>query len=370
MRIAIVGPSYPYKGGIPAHTTELAHRLAAAGHDVVIESWAAQYPAFLYPGDSQTTDEPDGVPFRPTRRTLSWRRPDSWWRVGRRLRDRDLVVLTLVAPVQSPPYRVLLRALGRGPRTVGLCHNVLPHERRSVDERLIRSFLGRVGSVLVHTEPQATQARTLTDRQVLVATMPPHVLAGGGGSAPAPADAATDAPTGAGPVHRRLLFFGLVRPYKGLDVLIRALAAGPPGVSLLVAGEFWGGTGETERLAAELGVADRLTLRPGYVPAAAVPALFTEVDALVLPYRAATASQNAWVAFEHGVPVISTRAGTLAEQVTDGVDGILAEPDDVADLTAALTRFYTPGMPEKLRAGVKPLDAEPVWQAYLATLTR
>jgi glycosyltransferase involved in cell wall biosynthesis len=171
-------------------------------------------------------------------------------------------------------------------------------------------------------------------------------------------------------VHRRLLFFGLVRPYKGLDVLIRALAAGPPGVSLLVAGEFWGGTGETERLAAELGVADRLTLRPGYVPAAAVPALFTEVDALVLPYRAATASQNAWVAFEHGVPVISTRAGTLAEQVTDGVDGILAEPDDVADLTAALTRFYTPGMPEKLRAGVKPLDAEPVWQAYLATLTR
>jgi glycosyltransferase involved in cell wall biosynthesis len=360
VRIAIVGPSHPYKGGIAAHTTELAHWLSRAGHDVVIESWAAQYPGFLYPGGSQTVDTPEGEPFPAVRRTLSWRRPDSWWRVGRRLGDRDLVVLTMVVSVQAPPYLVLLRALGGRARTVALCHNVLPHERRAVDQRLVRSVLRRVDAVLVHTEPQAAQARELTDRPVRVATMAPHVLAGAGaagGGAAAPV-----------PVRRRLLFFGMVRPYKGLDVLLRALAAGPPDVSLLVAGEFWGGAGETERLLAELGIADRVTLRPGYVPAAAVPALFADVDALVLPYRSATASQNAWVAFEHGVPVISTRAGTLAEQVTDGVDGLLAEPDDVADLAAALRRFYTPGVPERLRAAVKPLDAEPVWRRYIDTL--
>jgi glycosyltransferase involved in cell wall biosynthesis len=364
VRIAIVGPSYPYKGGIAAHTTELAYRLAAAGHDVVVESWAEQYPARLYPGGSQTTDSPDGVPFDPVRSTLSWRRPASWWRVGRRLRDRDLVVLTMVTPLQAPPYLALLRALrpahGARVRTVALCHNVVPHERRALDGRLSRSVLRRVDAVLVHTEPEAAQARKLTDRPVRVATMAPHALAGGGGAVPAGGQPP--------PVHRRLLFFGMVRPYKGLDVLLRALAAGPAGVSLLVAGDFWGGTGETERLVALLGLADRVTLRAGYVPSAAVPALFTEVDALVLPYRSATASQNAWVAFEHGVPVISTRAGTLAEQVTDGVDGILAAPDDVADLAAALRRFYAPGMPEKLRAAVKPLDAEPVWARYLATL--
>ncbi len=363
MRIAIVGPTYPYKGGIPAHTTELAHRLTAAGHDVVIESWAAQYPAFLYPGDTQTTDVPDGRPFQPVRSTMSWRRPDSWWRVGRRLRDRELVVLTMVTSLQSPPYRVLSRALGNRPRTVALCHNVLPHERRRVDEPLTRQFLRRVGSVLVHTEAQARQARELTSRPVRVATMPPHVLAGA-----AAAGAADGAPAEVPPVHRRLLFFGVIRPYKGLDVLLRAMAAGPPDVSLTVAGEFWSDQAETERLIAELGLTGRVTLRPGYLPAAEVPELFTGVDALVLPYRSATASQNAWVAFEHGVPVISTRAGTLGEQVTDGVDGVLAEPDDVADLTAALHRFYAPGMPEKLRAGVKPLDAEPLWARYVATL--
>jgi glycosyltransferase involved in cell wall biosynthesis len=147
--------------------------------------------------------------------------------------------------------------------------------------------LSHVDAVLVHTEAQAARARALTGRPVRVATMAPHL----------PAARRTCAPGAAVPVYRRLLFFGMVRPYKGLDVLLRALAAGPPDVSLLVAGEFWGGTGEARRLVAELGLAGRVTLRPGYVPAAAVPGLFAEVDALVLPYRTATASQNAWVAF-------------------------------------------------------------------------
>jgi glycosyltransferase involved in cell wall biosynthesis len=363
VRVAVVGPSYPYKGGIAAHTTELARQFAdrvGPGHEVVIESWAAQYPAFLYPGGRQTVDSADGPAFGAVRRTLSWRRPDTWWRVGRRLRERDLVVLTMVTPVQVPAYLVLLRALRGRARTVALCHNVLPHERRSVDEALVGAVLRRVDAVLVHSAAQAEQARALTDRPVLVATMPPHLPAAGRrpqeSSEPAPAPL------------RRLLFFGMVRPYKGLDVLLRALAVGPQDVSLVVAGEFWGGTGHTERLVADLGLTDRVTLRPGYVPAAEVPALFAGVDALVQPYRSGTASQNAWIAFEHGAPVIATRAGTLADQVTDGVDGILAEPDDVDDLAAALRRFYAPGVPERLRAAVKPLDADPLWQRYLDTL--
>jgi glycosyltransferase involved in cell wall biosynthesis len=369
VRAAIVGPSHPYKGGIAAHTTELARQLAervgdpGGGRAVVIESWAAQYPSILYPGGSQTVDNADGPRFGAVRRTLSWRRPDTWWRVGRRLRDRDLVVLTMVTPVQVPPYLVLLRALGPGVRTVALCHNVLPHERRAVDAVLVRAVLRRVDAVLVHSEPQAAQARALTTRPVRIATMPPHLP-----TTIVPVGDRVAADPAAGPVHRRLLFFGMVRPYKGLDVLLRALAAGPADVSLVVAGEFWGGIAETERLISELGLTGRVSVRAGYVPAAAVPALFAEADALVLPYREGTASQNAWIAFEHGVPVIATRAGTLAEQVTDGVDGILAEPGDVADLAAALRRFYAPGVPERLRAAVKPLDADPLWQRYLDTL--
>lgn len=357
MRIAIVGPAFPYKGGGAHHTTELAHRLAAAGHDPVIESWRAQYPAFLYPGQ-QTISEPEGEPFADTRRRLDWRRPDGWWRVGRSLRAYDLVVLAVLSPVQVPAYRGILAGLGRRAPVVALCHNVLPHERKPYDRPLMKALLSRVDGVLVHSEQQAELARGLTSRPVRVAEMPAHLPAKAGPSGRAPHTAGA---------ARRLLFFGIVRPYKGLDVLLRALAT-TDDVSLTVAGEFWGGLDDTRALISDLGLTGRVDLRPGYVPAADVPGLFADADALVLPYRTATASQNVWMAHEYGVPVIATRVGGFADQVRDGVDGLVCEPGDVGSLADALKRFYAPGEPERLRAAVDPVDHGPVWNAYLDAL--
>ena len=166
----------------------------------------------------------------------------------------------------------------------------------------------------------------------------------------------------------RLLFFGIVRPYKGLDVLLRALAQAPAHVTLTVAGEFWGDSTELDNLIAELGLADRVTLRPGYVPADQIPALFGAADALVMPYREATASQNALLAFAHGVPVITTTAGALAEPVRDGVDGLTCAPGDAEDLLRALKEISDPQTAQRLRAGVRPVDPEPGWAAYLRVL--
>ncbi|WP_188191222.1 glycosyltransferase family 4 protein [Nonomuraea sp. SYSU D8015] len=350
MRIAIVGPTYPYKGGGAQHTTELAHRLSALGHDVVIESWRAQYPSFLYPGQ-QTISAPEGTPYPKTVRRLDWRRPDGWVAAGRRMRSADLVVLAVLSPVQVPAYLGILYGIGRKVRTIALCHNVLPHERKPYDEPLMKALLKRVDGVLTHSEQQAALARGLTGKPVSVAALPPHL----------PSTTAERSSQ----VHRRLLFFGIVRPYKGLDLLLRAL---PDGVSLTVAGEFWGGLDETKALIGELGIADRVDLRPGYVAAEDVPKLFAAADALVLPYRTATASQNVWLGHEHGVPVIATRVGALADHVTDGVDGLLVEPGDVGALRDAIERFYASGEPERLRSGVKAVDPEPFWSAYAGTL--
>ncbi len=370
MRIAIVGPTHPYKGGIAQHTTELARRLTARGHQVEIASWSAQYPARLYPGQ-QKVDTAEMEPFAATSYPLSWRRPDSWARLGRRLRrDADAVVLVVVTPIQAPAYLGILAGLGhtrarpagrparvRGPRVLALCHNVLPHERRVVDEPLIRAVLRRADAVLVHTEAQAGVARDLTPAPVAVAAMAPHGV--GVGSASPPPVVTDD------PVRRRLLFFGLVRPYKGLDVLLRALAAGPPDVALTVAGEFWGGVDATRALITELGLDGRVELRPGYVPTADVPGLFAAADALVLPYRAGTASQNVDVAHLNGRPVVATRVGTLGGSVRDGVDGLLVAPDDVDALAAALRRLYEPGVLAGLRAQVVPPDSDGAWKPYL-----
>ena len=359
MRIAIVGPAFPYKGGGAHHTTELAHRLAAEGHEVTLESWKAQYPSFLYPGE-QTISTPEGVPFAGTRRALAWYRPDGWFRTGRRLRSFDLVVLVVLSPVQIPAYLVMARALGRGgPRLVALCHNVLPHERKPYDVPLMRRLLRRADGALVHSAQQARLARDLApDTPVLTADLPAHLPTPPGGTPVVVPDAE---PAG------NLLFFGMVRPYKGLDVLLRALAR-VEGITLTVAGEFWGGVDETRSLISTLGLSDRVTLRPGYVPASDVPGLFADADALVLPYRSATASQNVFMAYEHGIPVIATRAGTLADHVREGIDGVVCDPDDVDSLTDALRRFYAPGEPTRLRAGVKPVDAEPHWALYLEQL--
>jgi glycosyltransferase involved in cell wall biosynthesis len=408
VRIALVGPAHPYKGGGARHTTELAHRLAAAGHDVVIESWRAQYPAWLYPGQ-QLLDVPEGEPYPRTRRRLAWYRPDGWLAEGRRLASADLVVFALLTPLQVPAYLTILASLRRAsdplqpllprrPRTVVICHNVLPHERRLGDMALTRALLSRVDTVLVHSPAQAIQARDLVPAaSVVTAQMPPHLplyCLGGddppqtppahGGAArplvpPGPADGGAARPLvppgpadgGTAPIAPwagRLLFFGIVRPYKGLDVLLRALAGGPPNLTLTVAGEFWGGTGETENLVAELRIADRVRLRPGYVPASEIPALFAAADALVLPYREATASQNALLAFAHGVPVITTTAGALADLVRDGVDGLTCAPGDVADLARVLREISVPETARRLRAGVTATDPAPCWADYLKAL--
>lgn len=360
MKIAIIGPAHPYKGGGARHTTELAHRLAAAGHDVIIESWHAQYPQRLYPGQ-QTVDVPEGEPYPRTRRRLAWYRPDGWLAEGRRLRHADLVVFVLLTPIQVPPYLVIMSTLGRTKTTV-ICHNVLPHERRPVDVPLVRALLTRAGTVVTHSAAQAAQAKDMAPgATVRTVAMPPHL------PATAPIRHTERGRVPAYP-HCRLLFFGIVRPYKGLDLLLRALAQAPPHVTLTVAGEFWGGTEATEKLIADLGLAGRVALRPGYVPADQIPALFAAADALVLPYREATASQNALLAFAHGIPVVTTTAGALAEPVRDGVDGLTCAPGDVQDLLRVLTAISDPRTLSRLRAGVPAVDPDPAWAAYLRAL--
>jgi glycosyltransferase involved in cell wall biosynthesis len=397
VKIALVGPAHPYKGGGARHTTELAHRLAAAGHDVIIESWRAQYPARLYPGQ-QTVDVPEGAPYPRTRRRLAWYRPDGWLAEGRRLQVADLVVFAYLTPLQAPSYLAIMSRLG-GTKTAVICHNVLPHERRPGDVPLTRALLSRADTVITHSAAQAAQARALAPgATVRTVTMPPHLPASlpqnqgaerAGLSAPAPAPlpalaspstpagspalgkplAPADSPApGSSATPTRLLFFGIVRPYKGLDVLLRALAQAPAHVTLTVAGEFWGDSTEMDNLITELGLAGRVTLRPGYVPADQIPALFGTADALVMPYREATASQNALLAFSHGVPVITTTAGALAEAVRDGVDGLTCAPGDTEDLLRVLIQISDAETARRLRAGIRPVDPEPGWAAYLRVL--
>ena len=167
MRIAPVGPAYPDKGGAARHTTELAYRLAAAGHNVVIESWRA-------PGAAGG----DGEEYPRTYRRLAWYRPDGWIAAGRRLRSADLVVFVLPSQAQVPSYLSVLTALALGPdrpRTALICHTALPAAERG-GPGLTRTLLARTDTVIVHSAAQAAQARALAPEvPIVIARMPPHL---------------------------------------------------------------------------------------------------------------------------------------------------------------------------------------------------
>lgn len=369
LKLALVGPTHPYKGGVATHTTTLAHHLADGGHDVTLVSWSHLYPARLYPGEQAVPGgTPDVPPFPRTIRALSWARPDTWVRTGRRLRGFDAVVVVHVVPAVVPAHLALLRAAGvrRGgadrpsapgrPRAVVLAHNVLPHEPMPGDRALVRALLAQADAVLVHSAEQRRVAHDLGAARVSVAELPPHL----------PGGSATERTPYAGPP--RLLALGMVRDYKGVDVLVKALAQ-VPDVTLTIAGELWGESGRrVQALAADPRVRGRVTVQAGYVPSDQLAALLARHDVLALTYRSATASQNALLGHAHGLPVLASDVGTFADDVTDGVDGLLVPPGDEAALVSALHRLRRPEVLHRLQEGVHTPDLSSPWAHYLGVL--
>lgn len=360
LRIAVVGPTHPIKGGVAVHTTELAHHLGAAGHDVTLVSWSQLYPARLYPGETTVpNDKPEVSPYPRTVRPLHWASPLSWRRTGKQLAAYDLIVLVHVIPQIVPAHLTLVRAVtggARRPRVVGLVHNVLPHETRPGDERLMRAFLSRVDAVLVHTRQQANVATALGADIVKVAPLPPHL----------PGGPPTRREPYAGPA--RLVALGIVRAYKGLDRLLRALAEAP-GPTLTIAGEVWGDLGEELRaLAADPRLTGRVGFQEGYVPAAEIAPLLARHDVMALTYTSATASQNAILGHAHGLAVLATAVGSFPHDVRDGVDGLLVPAGDHGALVAALTRLADPDEVARLRAAAPEVNLSGPWAEYVGAL--
>jgi glycosyltransferase involved in cell wall biosynthesis len=323
VRISYVGPVPPFRGGISQHGALLVGALREAGHQVDVYSWAAQYPRFLYPGDPYAP----GPPFPGARFVLRWWNPVSWARVGRAARAADAIVFPWVTPFQALAYRTLLAAAGRT-RSVAVVHNPIPHEERALDERLTRLALGGVSGALAPPGPAADDLRRLLPGVPVVGLAIPPLIK------------LEPTPLPPGPPWR-LLFFGFVRPYKGLELALDAVATllqRQVPVELTVAGLFWGPVEPWGQRVADAGLDAHVSLRPGYVPDPKVQELFASHHVVLVPYRTAPQSAIVPLAYAAGRPVAATRAGGLAVQVVEGVTGALAPPDDAAGLADAVER--------------------------------
>ena len=351
-RWTLVGPAWPFRGGIAHFQLATARALAERGHEVGAVTFRRQYPERLFPGTSQFDDGPPPPDRPPAPRLLDPLDPRTWFRAARHVSggSAEVAVLMVWMPFFAPMLGVVARRLrGRGVTVLAVVHNAIPHERRPGDRMLTRWMLSACDGLLAMSAAVAADTRQLAPAVPLAVV--PHPVYDGFGEPVARAEARTalalppDAPT--------FLFFGFIRRYKGLHVLLDAwprVVRQVPDARLVIAGEFYADEDALHQQIAALGGSVRLDA--DYIPDSHVPLYFGAADAVVQPYLRATQSGVAQIAFHFGRPVITTDVGGLAEIVPDGRGGLVVPPDDPAALAAALVRFAEEDLGPALEAGV------------------
>ncbi len=363
VRIALLGPLAPWRGGISQYLGMLGESLSRRA-EVRGYTFTLQYPDFLFPGESQK--DPDAPrPRFPVEATLSTIDPLSWRRTAAALEKfaPGAVILKWWLPQFGPAFAGSVAALRkRGTRVVLVCDNLIPHEGRLFDRQLTRWMLKHSDGYLVMSKSVERDLEAMKPgaprRHV------PHPL-----YAQFDRGRYTRASARAklGLEGEVVLFFGYVRHYKGLDTLLAAwpkVRAARP-ATLVVAGELYEDDAPYRCLASAAGDSVRMLMR--YVPDDEVEALFKAADVVVLPYRSATQSGVTHVAYALGVPVITTDVGGLAESVAEGETGLIVPPEDPEALARAIVRYFAEGLAPSLRAGVERLRAAHSWEALAAS---
>ena len=356
--LVLVGPTHPHTGGIAQHTTRLALELEKRGKTVVVESWLHQYPNFLYPASSRVPDDdPEIGVARHVAEKLSWFSPLSWWLSGRRSRNTGTIAVSVPTPLHAIVYTVLFWGAGNRPKRLGIIHNVLPHESVFGAVWLMKILLRQLDLVVVHNDEAAAQVARISQgiTQVIVRKLP----------SPWTAPALTTRALRLPGTPLRILFFGTVRPYKGLDVLLNAVSR-VPNSELFVAGEFWEKREHYDQLIARLGIAQRVNIRSEYIKAKDFSSVFSHADVLVLPYKSASGSIVRELGFDFGLAVIASDVGSLGEDIIPGQNGEVVPAGDISALAQVLEGLTDPGQLEKLKAGARNLqvDRKKLWSAY------
>ncbi len=344
MKVALVGPVYPYRGGIAHYTTLLHQALVAQGAEVLLISFKRQYPAWLFPGRSDRDPSEKGTAIPEARYWIDSLNPFSWLATFSRLRRflPELLVLQWWTSFWAPVWLVLggLTRLFLQVPIVIICHNVLPHEAKVWDRWLTRMVLGLAGRLIVQSEAERRKVLQLLPKMdVAVVSHPVYPMFAQG----RPERAEARQQLGLAAEGKILLFFGMVREYKGLADALRALPdirAVFSDVTLLVAGEFWGDKGQYLALIERLKLKEAVVIRDAYVPDEEAALYFAAADLLVAPYRRATGSGVVQAAAGCGLPVIASAA--LAAGLSLGAGKVPPEipTGDPAALAQAINRFF------------------------------
>lgn len=321
--------------------------------ELLTVSFSRQYPEWLFPGESDKDPAFNNQPLPGVEYILDSINPLTWRAAARRI--EQFRPAALVVPwwtfYWSICYRYIAGQLQRtGIPVIFFCHNVMDHESAYWKKQLTRSVLKRGSAYLAHTETEREHLQTLLDNpQVLVH---PHPIY-------------DQFPISRNSLPRRaaceLLFFGFIRKYKGLDILIRALSQlKDRDIVITVAGECWGDIKEYRQLAEEYSVAPMIDFQTRYHTESESAELFSRADIVVLPYLNATGSGVIPLAYHYGKPVVATRVGGLPDVIEQGITGMLAEPNNPEALANAIRQACSSDWPE-LQEGIQRLRKQLTW---------
>ncbi|MBR6899689.1 MAG: glycosyltransferase [Bacteroidales bacterium] len=370
MKVIILGPAWPYRGGIAAFNERLARQYQAEGHEVEAVTFTLQYPSFLFPGTTQYSTDPAPEGLKITRK-LNSINPFSWLSTGRYIRRQrpDLVLSAFWLPFMAPAMGTALRrAKRKGMRRVSILHNLIPHEHRPGDKLFSRYFVGSNDAFITLSRSVLEDLNVFDPKGLKPRTFSPHPLYDHYGATLGRKEALDL--IGLRENQRYVLFFGFIREYKGLDLLLDAMAderMEKLGVKLIVAGEFYGDPKPYQEQISRHDIGDRVVLHTEFIPDHEVNRYFCAADLVVQPYKNATQSGVSQIAYHFEKPMVVTNVGGLPEIVPDGKAGFVVKPDS-QEIADAIVRYFEEDWQQRLTEGVREEKKKYAWDKMTAAI--
>lgn len=343
-KVVIIGPAHPLRGGLATFNQRLAREFMAQGDECSIWSFSLQYPSFLFPGKTQYSDEPAPADI-PIHTEINSINPFNWLRVGNKLRRMrpDLIIVRYWLPLMGPCLGTILRRVRKNGHTRIVCiaDNIIPHEKRPGDKPFTRYFVKSCHAFITMSEKVMQDLRSFDDKKH--ALLIRHPLYDNFGE---PVEkAAARQHLAIDNQQKLVIFFGFIRKYKGLDLLLQAMTdprIREAGIRLLIAGEFYEEEQPYRQQIEQSGISDLLILRTDFIPDSEVRYYLCAADAVIQPYRNATQSGVTPLAYHFDKPMVVTNVGGLPDLVPNEKAGLVVAPDPTA-IADGILRFYQLG---------------------------
>jgi glycosyltransferase involved in cell wall biosynthesis len=342
-KVVIIGPAHPLRGGLATFDQRLAKELIDSGNECSIYSFSLQYPSFLFPGKTQYTEEPapEHITIHSVINSIN---PFNWIRIGNRIKKEnpDIIIVRFWLPLMGPALGTILRRVRKNRHTSIICiaDNIIPHEHRPGDKLFTKYFINSSDAFITMSEKVLDDLRKFTGKPAQVIQHPLYDNFGAIISKEVARQKLNISNE-----ERVILFFGFIRKYKGLDILLEAMAderIKQKNIKLLIAGEFYEDAKPYYQLIEKLNLSSQLILKTDFIPDPEVKYYLCAADAVIQPYRNATQSGVTPLAYYFEKPMVVTNVGGLPSLVPNEQAGLVVEPDALSVATGIL-RFYQLG---------------------------